>query len=742
MIEYRVVSERGSKDPTKGSEDFGIAFTDTSPALFIVADGYWGSGRDASSLAPHLFYRNFQDMIVSEQLSPQNCERLLQECVTKTNNELRKAVPNGYTTFTAALVDDDHAYLFTLGDSVAFGYRTAGGLELLTEPDTDVYTHLKKFRPDTDPFLSYCIIDDGKSGPKNFFGLPNTEFSPDTHPAPQIKKVTVIPRKELSYLLLCSDGLTSRVIPQELETLCKAVDSEELLPAIMNRWKEPEKMILYLLHELKDKEPIKKVLAQYRISSEGTSEEMYDAIRKLPEGFAALRDACLTYDTEQGIRKPVDDTYVMLIDLRPIERKSVLALSQELKEAYASLETARGKNKDLDERITQLDDKKSALHQEYQTLISQHETIKKKFDELTGQLTSHQTDSAALRETIKGKEALIKQYTVEIEEYRLGKTGFDDKIKELEGEKARALEDKATAKETLASKKLLIEENLENIQKYNLKILTLTQDRERLEKRVKELEDNSGYPPPNKSGCLTKLATAGVSTTLFLCIAIPAIVYSIHASNNYQANSVKTIPPCPQTPSTFSINTTLEDSPLIYSLFSICPSISRSETILDTVVETEGMLSLCITPDNKFASFDRENSRAYAFFPTENFPDYSMQVECVPNIVISRKDTGFLLYYADPLPTLKYDDPNRFVLNNNANAVTINDVLEDEVSALYHCDYSHLTAVNGIKTCTTESFTYAARTHIEREGDIFTNVPIDKNDEIIIATEMTTEQVK
>src|SRR3989338_330545 len=526
MISYKVVSERGLKDPTKGSEDFGIAYIDSSPALFVVADGYWGSGRVASSLAPHLFYRNLQDVTAHEQLSPENCDRLLQNCVTKTNDELRRAVPKGYTTFTAALVDDQYVYLLTLGDSVGFGHRTSGSLELLTEPDTDGYTQIKRFRDDSNPFLSYCVIDDGKTGPKNFLGLPSTDFSAETYSAPQIKKVTVIPRNDLAYILLCTDGLTSRVTPLELETLCNTVDGEGILSAIMDRWREPEDMIFYLLHELKEKDVVANIFARYEISMKGTSKEMYDAIRANPEGFAALRDACLMYDEGQGVRKPLDDTYVMLIDLRAAETKSVLFLTQQLQQTCASLETAARDNDTLAQRIAALQTEYSTLNRQHQALSAEQGRTETKLTSLRERMVELRGQYERLGATLEERDAVIQGYAGDIQLREGRERNLTTKLRRQEVENAREAEKARQA--LLASQ--------EEVERYVSSIRELETTVQGLETKLGESHSSTHTEESKGSsktvGFLGKAArvaaTIGLATTFVLFAGVSVMSYGLY----------------------------------------------------------------------------------------------------------------------------------------------------------------------------------------------------------------------
>lgn len=691
MIPSYIVSAKGSKDQTKGNEDFGIAYTATSPALFVVADGYWGSGRAASVLVPHLFYRNLRDLIASEQLSPENCTVLLQECVKRTNVELRNAVPNGFTTFTAALVDEHNAYVFTLGDSVAFGYRTTGGLELLTEPDTDTYENVKNFHRSNKPFDSYCVIDRGKKGPKNFFGLPSHQFSVETHPAPHIKNVQVVPRTELSYLLLCTDGLTSRVLQEELETLCRTVDSEELLSAIMKRWNEPEEMILYLLHELKEKAPVQEVLTQYNFTPESDSKKIYDAIRADPKGFAALREACLNYDDGQGIRKPVDDTEVMLVDLRPIERRSVLSLSQEI----------------------------IRLGQESSAAASMYE---KRIASLTERVTSVEKESKTLANRLTEKEARIREYSVEIGQYQEKETRL---IQTVKTEKARADKAATAAEQARVSREA--------------EVTALTQRVEELQVQVQSLEIRpetySSHEPEQTTtttpGCFSKIvqySAAGAAIVLgALVLQCTGIIYSkLYSHNQPEILAQNEVMP--------EITPPKEEPREPVSSPNNCPP---PKPVQDPLPETTGLLSLCITPDNRFAFFNESDSQAYALLATENTPDYTQRVQCVLPFTFHRKDTGVLLYYADPLLTLFYNDPYRFVLNEKADPVSINTILQNDIPSISHCDYSKLTRVHGVKTCTTEKFKFTNRTQTDKGGYIFKNVPIGERDEIIISTQTT-----
>ncbi|MBI5002889.1 protein phosphatase 2C domain-containing protein [Candidatus Woesearchaeota archaeon] len=743
MVSYKIVSQRGLKDPTKGSEDFGIAYIDSSPALFVVADGYWGSGRAASSVAPHLFYRNLQDLTAHEHLSPENCDRLLQNCVTKTNDELRIAVPKRYTTFTAALVDDQYVYLLTLGDSVGFGHRTSGGLELLTEPDTDGYTQIKRFREDSDPFLSYCVIDNGRTGPKNFLGLPSTDFSAETHSAPQIKKVTVIPRNELAYLLLCTDGLTSRVTPLELETLCNTVDGEDILSAIMDRWEKPEEMIFYLLHELREKDIVANIFAQYGISMKGTSREIYDAIRAIPDGFAALRDACLMYDDGQGVRKPIDDTYVMLIDIRPIERKSVLLLTKELQEAHASLETAARDNGALAERISVLQTEYSTLDELHQALSAEQTRNGKKLTEeltlLSTTLAGVEEKYTVLKTTLEERNGVIQRYIADIQLREGREKDLTTKLRRQEVENAR--EEEKARQALLASQ--------QEVGGYVSRIRELEMTVRGLETKLGEYQrstDTGGSKNSSqKVGFLGKAARFGALTlgsiSLAACASFFAIGYGLYEFISGE-----------QTESSLPKEVSKEEqqkeeekqgkNELEKKEFPLLETLQFFEKVHEEQ-PTAGLLSLCVTPDNRFAYLNPFDSRAYAFLPTENGPNYIQEVQCVLGLnVIQRKDTGVHLYYADALLTLNYNDPYRFVLNTNADAVSINDVLAADVSTISHCDYSKLKAVHGVKACTSETFTPFAGTLSDDQTYLFKGVWIGHNDEIIISTAITTEQVK
>ncbi len=209
------------------NEDVLLAFTgelgglETMPnfGLFVVADGMGGhsSGERASSVAARTLARSALEQILPSLLAdPQaNVERPMLSEVMETatcaaNSAVLKAVPDGGTTLTGALVLGEQVILSHVGDSRAY-ILTGEGIEQVTR-DHSLVQRLKE--------LGQITADEAATHPQRSVlykavgqseGLEVDVYSRRLPPG--------------AILLLCSDGLWSLVADAQIFQIIQKANS-------------------------------------------------------------------------------------------------------------------------------------------------------------------------------------------------------------------------------------------------------------------------------------------------------------------------------------------------------------------------------------------------------------------------------------------------------------------------------------------------------------------------------------
>jgi len=468
-MRVKSVLRKGSKAKNKSNEDF--AYADEGLGLYIVTDGYWGTGKEVSKSAPGQFSRNLEERI--EDITPENAQEIFQEVVDKTNEEIRDSNPGEYTTMTVSLVREDYVYSFTLGDSVSKG-TIDGKLVLLTEPQTSSY-EFQRDRHDNamEAFDRYCLADNGTSPPKNFLGLP---MPPDMMEKPIVKEVTVTLRDQLEQLLLASDGLTGRVMPNETEEILNG-EFEEVIPLLVDRWENPVEAVYGILNQIYGaKTTLKKVkaklsdkLGEYNIKLDIELPDLITELEKNNELFGEIREICLNYKVGDGTKKPKDDLAILHIDLSGrSEIENIRVRSAEYREMTTENQTLRSEV----ERLTQSNS----------DLSRQLERKSGETRALTGDLSGKTGEYDKL--TTKHEEALsrIKELERIARENKEEYDGLNTKYNGVVSERDRLTEDIQGLESQLSEKDETITTNTE-------KLIGLENDIGRKEGKIRKLEE-------------------------------------------------------------------------------------------------------------------------------------------------------------------------------------------------------------------------------------------------------------
>ncbi len=509
-MRVKSVLRKGSKAKNKSNEDF--AYADEGLGLYIVTDGYWGTGKEVSKSAPGQFSRNLEERI--EDITPENAQEIFQEVVDKTNEEIRDSNPGEYTTMTVSLVREDYVYSFTLGDSVSKG-TIDGKLVLLTEPQTSSY-EFQRDRHDNamEAFDRYCLADNGTSPPKNFLGLP---MPPDMMEKPIVKEVTVTLRDQLEQLLLASDGLTGRVMPNETEEILNG-EFEEVIPLLVDRWENPVEAVYGILNQIYGaKTTLKKVkaklsdkLGEYNIKLDIELPDLITELEKNNELFGEIREICLNYKVGDGTKKPKDDLAILHIDLSGrSEIENIRVRSAEYREMTTENQTLRSEverltqsNSDLSRQLERKSgetraltgdlsgktgeyDKLTTKHEEALSRIKELERIarenKEEYDGLNTKYNGVVSERDRLTEEVQGLETQLSEKGEEVasigKRLETANTEVSDNGKRIE-----------RLKSEIEGYKKQVEENEEEYNRLNTEYEGVVSERDRLTEDIQGLE--------------------------------------------------------------------------------------------------------------------------------------------------------------------------------------------------------------------------------------------------------------
>ena len=409
---------RGLQAGTKGdkpNEDFVFEVAEDNFRLWVLTDGYWGTGVKVSKLAPVLFHREVSNQFRSGNLTPSNARGFLQPVVDRVNEQLIEDHPGCFTTMTAALEYEDNVYCFTLGDSVGFGLpRGKGNLELLVEPQTKPYQGLKQHEGNKiRAFKSYCVLDTGRDAPLNYLGLPDADHPEAT---PTIHDVSVVPVDSLDGFLLCTDGLTARVMPSELEKTMREEEPENVVSRLLELKNNPEEMIYHLINQayasgkpelVNVRGDLKKVIQEQGINPEQEASKVYQELREDPVKFQAVAEFCLTYEYKGKPRKPMDDTAILYVDLHPDKKPRRYDLQARIGELEAEVREREGR---IDRLEGQVEETLQSLGSQTETTQARDGTIAG----LRGDLETAGQEYKTLEQTLAGERQRISRLQGEV----------------------------------------------------------------------------------------------------------------------------------------------------------------------------------------------------------------------------------------------------------------------------------------------------------------------------------------
>ncbi len=486
---------KGQKDPTKRNEDFIYVV----PGMFYaVADGYWGRGRVASYLAPVLFHRKLEDRLALEQLTPATAHDFLQSCLNEANDELQDRTVHAYTTLSAAVIHEGQLYAFTLGDSVVFGYD--GALHILTEPHTSLYTP-SEIRGDSSAFEKYCVLDNGTQRPRNFMGLPSPDFSGEDKPT--IRQLYIGSVDVYHSLLLATDGLTSLVLPEEIERACHEREPDKVIGKLESLWRNPEKIVYHLLAELyatadaSAQQQVKVLIQQQGINPNQTPQQVYDALRQNIGAFQAVAKYCLNYPLNYplrgSVRKPRDDTAVLYVELHPSQRPSVGVLCHQI----AGLERQVAS---LQADVTVRTGETALLSSQLQSSTADYE---KKLGELRGQLQAQTSRATKAESQISGLERSLAAETQRARQALEANRALQEQSSRTERGYAQELEQLREQLQQITSARTIAEQSLDQSRaQYSGLEVQLTglraENTAQLQRIAVLVEDNERYQSGNE----------------------------------------------------------------------------------------------------------------------------------------------------------------------------------------------------------------------------------------------------
>src|SRR5262245_46057794 len=181
-------------------------------SLMVVSDGMGGAaaGEMASEMSDKTILEALQDsppdLAIGERLN--KATEIANERVGTSSRQNPKLTGMG-ATLTAVLVHHNLAYIAQVGDSRAYLIR-GGRIKQLTK----------------DQSLIQLLTDSGALQPEQLSAVPQNVIMQALGTAPTVQvAMSVVELSRTDHLLLCSDGLSNKVEPDEMVHLVDAEDS-------------------------------------------------------------------------------------------------------------------------------------------------------------------------------------------------------------------------------------------------------------------------------------------------------------------------------------------------------------------------------------------------------------------------------------------------------------------------------------------------------------------------------------
>ena len=189
--------------------------------LFAIADGM--GGHQAGEIASRLATQKLADFIRTYLEFYSDQKTLLTKGMQEINHQIylisqqNKRYQGMGTTLTAALIQNNHLYLAHIGDSRLYLLRQ-GQIKQLTEDHTVVQNLVAN---------STITADQARTHPKRH--ILTRALGIDSSVKAEISKITL---RTQDKILLCTDGLTNYVTPEEIHHLVN--NAAEVKQAVHN----------------------------------------------------------------------------------------------------------------------------------------------------------------------------------------------------------------------------------------------------------------------------------------------------------------------------------------------------------------------------------------------------------------------------------------------------------------------------------------------------------------------------
>ncbi len=231
MLKFTARSHRGCR--REKNEDRFYVPPENGPFLFAVADGMGGhaAGEVASSIAIDLLEKKYLEQLQTlQQRDLQGCQLFLQELIREANDEILTAQRQNRdfegmgTTLTTVIL---------VGNELLVGHVGDSQVHLLNEEMCLQITE--------DHSLVAVLVKNGEINPEEAYTHPQRHLltrALGTISSYKVDFYTVKPQNG-DYILLCTDGLTSMLRPEQIKEIinrCQNLDlaADELIKQANN----------------------------------------------------------------------------------------------------------------------------------------------------------------------------------------------------------------------------------------------------------------------------------------------------------------------------------------------------------------------------------------------------------------------------------------------------------------------------------------------------------------------------